>query len=149
MILLVTVVKDKRKFDQPELPMAGFSILSLFSKPTGTRAMVRPDNAVPGPDTDSQSHHKISNICRVVHKLQPQTHLMVPPTEDGVLSNTDYLMGAVMEARVILPLGRQGVTRCSICTIAAFFYVQFILSLLRRVQVEELSTFWLSWFALT
>lgn len=50
---------------------------------------------------------------------------MVPLSEDRVLSNTDYLMGAVMEARVNLPLGREAFTRYSICTVTAFLLMVF------------------------
>lgn len=65
---------------------------------------------------------------------------MVPLNEDWVLSNTDYLMGAVMEARVNLPLGRHH----KIFHLLHFFNVQFILFVLKKVQVKEISTFWLS-----
>lgn len=74
---------------------------------------------------------------------------MVPLSEDRVLSNTDCLMGAVMEARVNLSLGSQAITRCYICAIAAFFFffflnIQFVLSLLKKVPVKEMCAFWLS-----
>lgn len=46
---------------------------------------------------------------------------MVSLGEDRVFSNTDYLLGAVMEARANLHLDRRAITGCSLCTITALF----------------------------
>lgn len=49
-------------------------------------------------------------------------------------------MGAVMETRVILPLGTQVITRCSISTITTCVLMfSLIVSRLNKVQIEEMN----------